>query len=463
MANPKAYREIQSENRVETTLGITSSALRALLNKWYPMTEPDEVDIEHEWDDNADEINGNVGPTEHTMTRKRASFSRAYNLSTEVFAMYLARVLPNIVSSAPLAAQSEVQTLTITGGAVAGSFVIVTHEGKTTPLISTVGHVDDAAWITAIDAALDDVYPTADFTVAGTLLGGFTVTFGAALADTPIGPMTAVVIDPFNAAGDAVFETTTEGRAAGTYSHRFMWPSLCAKVPPSFTMVEGFKCDDATGLTTTYFEYAGCVVSSLGLEINSNNVGDMNADIMGTGRELAVPAAAFPASPAVVTKLAGSMLKVEYTLDNGSNWVQIPVRDVRSVKIDIDPGIVETESLGGGTPVQEFQQGAENPTISPEVVFRGDKSHALWVAFKDSEFGERVGIRITLDPQTATRRVIMTMLQAVPQLELAEEDIETTITMTLMPEWIPAHGAGSSDGPAEFTIETGVSGYNIAA
>lgn len=462
MANPKAYREIQSENHVQVNPAVTSSALRALLNHWYAMTEPDEVDIEHEWDDDSDEINGNVGPTQHVMTRKRASVGRGYNASTEVYAMYLARILPNIISSSALAARPEIQKILVVEGETDGSFVLVTNEGKTTPLISTV-QADDAAFIAAITAALDTVYLAADTTVSGTRAGGYLVTFGAGLADKPIGPLTAVEIDALDTAGTVTVTTNQEGRTAGNYSHRFIWPGLCTKVPPAFTVVEGFKCDDATGLTATYKEYAGFVVNTLGLEVSSVNAGDISAELMGTGKELGLPAAAFPAAIVPVTKLTGGMLRAWYTLDQGSNWVEIPFADLRSFNVDIDAGIIETENLGGGTAVQEFQQGGENPTVEPVLVFRGDKSHPLWQAYQDSEYGTRVGLRVWLDPQTVNRKIEFLCLKAVPQCELSEEDTETRISMTLMPEWIAAHGNGNIDGPCEFNIETGVSGYNIAA
>jgi hypothetical protein len=447
-AKPRAYASVILPANKEAVFGAPSGAFISALDSsglWIPVSEADFATSDYDLIDNSDELTGWALPTTHDVQQMIGEVSRKYLASSEVLAWLLAMQLGTVSSSAASSASDEVQTITVSGGSTSGAFVI-TFMGRTTAAIATSG-LSSAAIQTALNA-LSNVEP-ADFVVAGT--GPYTITAQAAgqYNDKQIEQMQITVVETLNPAGSVTIATTTEGGAAGVYTHTIKFPTECVLNPPSFSMVEGLRC---AGFTGTYKLITGCTIDQVDLDISSKGYINLSSSIKHTGIEQDQPSFTFPAAATQYTKLRGNKLSVFL----GPAYTdEIPSNLLRNLKISVNSGLIVPPTIGGTEAIPEYQYGEKKPDITCSLSIQGDKASAYYDYFVQSRFGTRYKFKFVIEPNvTPQRRVTFTADQAFVKAKIGKEGNETRLNLDLMFE------ANTTDsGPGQFAIQTDQSAY----
>lgn len=426
----------------EATFGVDSVGMVAALDKWIPVTEAEFGDLANTLIDDGDEINGYAMPTTTEVEMVQGSLGRKYYFTAETFLYLIALQLGNVTTSAASSAANEEWTITVTGGATAGAFTI-TWQGYTTDPIDTAGLASGDIG-TAFDA-LPIVDTGNDFVYAGT--GPFTITAkaGGAYENMQLEAPTITVVETLNTAGGVVLETTTEGGAAGVYTHTVKFPSECTVNPPSSEVMEGLRCGGSTG---TYKLLTGVVVDQIDFEVNSKGWINLSSSLKYKD-EKDKGTFTFPSLPTLNRKFRGKNVRIflgENLTDEVDNTI------LRSFKFTVSSGIVVPTTMGGDDTVPEFQYGEKKPDISAELNIKGDKSHEVWGFKRQCRLSpsNRYKFKMELQPNvTPQRKVTLVMNQVFIDAKQGKEGNETRLQVMLKPE------SNSTDvGPAVFTVES---------
>lgn len=446
---PNSLRLGEAPTYFEWSYGVLSAAHIAVMNGWIAPTDANQTDINKKYVDNMNEVNGQTGPTSHLIESKDGSVSRKYNASPERIAIDLSRILGRMTTSAASVARNEVQQLQL-GGATAGKFVVMQGSNITAEL-DVVG-LTAGAIQTAINAKLGALSVTVAANAAN-----YDISFtgnGYDLKNVP--QMRAVwVTAPTPSTATIQILTTTTGRAAGVYTTNFRWPTQCVLNPPSWAFIEGFACGAST---TTYKGYPGATTDSVALNLNGKGLMEWDTTVKVSGDEIDVPTYVFQTTPATVTYLTGGMVQLWIGPNAGTYAAAdaISPLDLRDLKISIGAGVREPPSLGR-VAVVEYQYGDNRPDLTIEVTIRGDKSHKLYASAMNAEYGERVALRLVIDPQVNPQRTVeFYMARAIVNATPKPSGAENQLTLTFMPEWNT-----TNDGPAEWWVETAVSAYGV--
>lgn len=425
----------------EANFGVDSAAMVAALDDWIPCTEADFGNLEQTLIDDSDEINGYAMPTTQEVEMVQGTLARKYYLTAESLLWLLALQLGDVTTSAASSATNEVWTITVTGGATAGAFTL-TWEGFTTDPIETSGLAS-----TDIETAFEahpDVSGT-DFTFAGT--GPFTITAAGAgaYAGKQLAPPVVTITETLNAVGTVVLTTTTEGGAAGVYTHEVAWPTECAVNPPSTEIMEGLRCG---GSTATYKLLTGVVVDQVDIEISAKGWINLTASLKFKD-EKDKGTFTFPASATLNRKIKGSKLRVFL---GSALTSEVDNTILRSLKITISSGIVVPSTIGGDDTVPEFQYGEKKPDLAIELQIKGDKSSTYWDMKRQCRISpsNRFKFRMILQPNvTPQRKVQLDCNQIFVDANPDKEGNETRINLMLKPE------ANTTDeGPGKWFIES---------
>jgi hypothetical protein len=239
---------------------------------------------------------------------------------------------------------------------------------------------------------------------------------------------------------------TASSGTTPNYTHTLKWRGVCTINPPSFTFVEGLVCSGATG---TYWLYKGSVVDSLSVEVNGKGFVQFSITVKTDGSETAKTSFSWPATPNAVNKLIGSML----TLLCGSAGTENLTSIVRSFKLTANANIVEPPNIAGVT-VSEYQYGGSAPTLDVEFTVRGDKSHALYIAYQN----KTNQILDALLQYDANRSIRLHCTKGIVNATVKPSGNETQLTVKYMAEH------NSTDvGAGVFTLKTGTATYLNAA
>jgi hypothetical protein len=448
-AKPRALAQAMSLANKETTYGVCSAAYLAAMTKRLAPTDADFAELEYEFIDDSDEINGASGPTLHLLQDKKGSLNRKYYASTEALGFYLAMLLGNVTSvTGPSSDVDEVQTITETGTVTAGTYQLK-FRGATTPALNWDA---SAATMTSALEALSSV-GASGFTVTGT--GPWVITAGGDLADQDI-PMIEIVNANFTGGTRAIAQTT-EGSAVNAYTHTFKWPSECILNPPSFSFVEGLFC---SGNTDTYKLYKGACVESIGLEMNGKGFMNMTCGIKFDGTETDVASFSFPAVTPV-TRLTGGMVTVYF----GSTLsTPIPTASLRNLKINMSAGLVIPPIISANTYVEEMQYGEKKPDLTVEFSIKGDKGDDIWEMMQLAEFGDTQKFKVVIQPfGVANREIQLIMNSVTPTVKPSKDGNETRLDVSLMPNWNSTDGESASIlGPAQWIVESDIANYLVA-
>lgn len=380
----------------EASFGTVSAPLKAQITTVYPMVgDPSFVDLEDDYSSNADEIKALPGATEETVRKTRGKLSRTMRLAAESFADFLIWGTGNFTTGAASSAVAEVWTLEVTGLS-AGKFKLRdVRDGQTTVELNY--NVADSALETALEAILG----AGNVTVA-LASGVHTITLGGSLAATDY-PLLELIVTQDPTGGSFVLETDTEGQAATQYLQTIKEPSICTLNPPSFPYAEGLRC---AGSVDAYRLYPGCVVGSLGFDIESDDFIPMALELMTSGQELLIPTFTFPANDSAMTRLMGNMAEV-WIGDDFTDPFKVAIDELAkfSVKFNFNP--TEPERINNIKTVSEFQYPKGGMTLDVSAAFKGGKSSRYYQMIDACRDGYRPKVRIKLDPKSTPQRPIV--------------------------------------------------------
>lgn len=458
MSTPNSLRLAEAPGAAEWKHGVSSVAHRAAMTKWYPPTDANPIEITREFADNAAEVNGQILATKRFVRSKMGSVARTYNMSAEVMAMQLARILGTPTTSSASSAQSEVWQLKVNGAPASGRFMF-TLGGRVSSNLAIAGL--SAAQLTSVLSALAvKVYGAGSVLTAVAAGANYNITASGTIQNRNLEMPSIVVTDALDT-GSLEISTTTPGRVAGVRTHNFRWPNPCTLYPPTFAVIEAYACGADNG---TWNLYPGMGMDSLSVDISQKDFIELSCEMKAAGLEYPMadvdgawtPVSAFE-NPTYLLG-AHTQLWVGANADTYAAADQILYHELRNAKFGINAGLTEPPTLGGGTHVQAWQYGEGNPDFTFEITTVGDKSNRLYAAAKEAEYGGSVKARLLLDPHSSPqRRFEMYAAELVTQSVPKPSGNENQLTVTFM-----ANSNTTNAGPAEFWVETAETAYNVA-
>lgn len=377
----------------ESALGVWNPALEAVTNDVYPIVgDPSFVELEDDYADNADEIKALPGADEVYHRKSRGKLSRTLRLASEPATDFLALATGNIASSVASSAAAEVQTVTQTG-VTAGAFKVRdTLDGQTS---AEILWNDNAA---TRQTKLDAIFGAGNTTVLFSA-EVMTITFGALYSATNY-PTLEIIFTQAPVGGTFVLATTTEGAAAGQYTHTIKEPSICDLNPQSITWVEALRCN---GIAAAFKIYPGTVVTGWGFEVGEELFVNQAIDLLTSGIELPGNLFSVPGSDAARTPLLNNQVEI-WIGDSFTAPFKVGVDELASLSVKFNFGLVEPPRISNQKTVTEFQFPKGGMTIDLAAAFKGGKSSRFYEMIDACRDGYRPKLRVKFDPKSTPQR-----------------------------------------------------------
>lgn len=247
--------------------------------------------------------------------------------------------------------------------------------------------------------------------------------------------------------------TVTTTGSADPWTHTIKFPLPCTTNPPSFSFIELLSC---AGFTATIWQYKGCTVDSIAVELSSKGYIKLTVNVKTDGSETAQTAFTAPTSQLTVRRLLGSMATLKY----GPLGTET-LTGVRNIKFNIDLGLAIPPDISANTTVAQFIYGDNKPTIDVEFTIAGDKSHVLY-GYAQAKTVCKLDLLIDAGVSPA-RSVELTMAQTICTATVKPSGSENQITVKILEEANATDGTAANPRPATFVCKTGVTAYLVAA